>query len=58
MVSYYEMQFITFLSILAGAFAVINWGSFSSYFIITTPFIIGWLIIRSDKKKLKEGEQK
>jgi hypothetical protein len=54
MVSYYEMQFVTFLSILAGAFTIIIWGSFSSYFIIITPFIIGWLIIKRDKENLKE----
>jgi hypothetical protein len=56
MVSYYEMQFVTFLSILAGGFAIISWGLFSSYFIIITPFIIGWLIIKRDKENLKEKE--
>jgi hypothetical protein len=56
MVSYYEMQFVTFLSILAGASAIIIGDSFSSYFIIITPFIIGWLIIKSDKENLKEKE--
>jgi hypothetical protein len=43
MVSYYEMQFVTFLSILAGGLAVISWGFIFELFYYNCSFYY-WVV--------------
>jgi hypothetical protein len=48
---YFNIMFLVFMSTLAGGTAFTRWGSIDAYWLITAPFILGCLMVFTEKTK-------